>query len=235
MDSTVKILIGIKSCQKDMMGDCHQAIRETWGKNLPSDTDLRFFMGGTTPAVTLQFDEILLSGLDDTYWVLWPKVKKALEYSLQNNYDFSFLCDTDTYLIPMKWRSCGFEQFDFSGRMAPTPGLQMGMTYPRVNLSNGEFADPFYAYMSGGVGYFVSRKAAEIVLADNVYRQSEDVAMGQILGPYIANGRITGSHLPNLEGVGAIHLCCGHFGGGHQGEDRKDPASAMRATHKRTR
>jgi hypothetical protein len=228
----MKILVGVKSCQKDMVGGCHDAIRETWGKSLPEGVDLRFFMGGLTPALPLPADEILLSGLDDTYWVLWPKVKKALEYSIEGGYDFSFLCDTDTYLVPSKWRYCGFDDFDFSGRLS-APTMTIGEVYPRKNLDNGEFADPFYAYMSGGVGYFVSRRAAEVIVADTKYRQSEDVAMGQVLGPLIVEGKMTAAHLPNLEGQGAFHLCCGHFGGGHHGDQRKDPAVAMREMHKR--
>lgn len=235
MGTPVKILIGVKSCQKDMMGGCHEAIRDTWGYNLPDDTTLRFFMGGENPPCSLKADEILLSGLDDTYWVLWPKVVRALAYSVENEYDYSFLCDTDTYIVPARWRNSGFESYDFSGRMAPTPSLEMGKTYPRVDLSNGEFADPFYAYMSGGVGYFVSRRAAILILADTVYRQSEDVAMGQILGPYIAEGRITGAHLPKLEGEGAFHLNCGHFGGGHRDDARMNPATAVRKKHEEMR
>lgn len=244
----MKILIAVKSCQKDMEMGCHQAIRETWAPDLLSDIDLRFFMGGENPcspghAMADPYkkrhpflpDEILLEGLDDTYWVLWPKVKRALQFSIENNYDYTFLCDTDTYLVPPHWYLSGFEKFDYSGRMAPAPGLEMGKPYPRVNLSNGEFADPFYAYMSGGVGYFVSKKAAQIILADTAYRQSEDVASGQILGPLIAQGVVTGAHLPDLEGKGAFHLNCGHFGGGHHGDKRLDPATAMRKKHEEMR
>ena len=44
----MNLAICIKSCQYDKSIGCHSAIRETWGRNLPDNVDLYFFMGGDT-------------------------------------------------------------------------------------------------------------------------------------------------------------------------------------------
>ena len=229
MEKVLKILVATKSCQRDLKAGCHTAIRETWGALLPPDAELRFFVGGEKAPENLAADEVFTPS-DDTYWVLWPKVKAIARYSVEHGYDFTFCCDTDTYVVPSKWRASGFEAYDFCGRMAPL-NQEMGKPYPAVHFDNGEVADPFYAYMSGGVGYFFSRKAAPYIADDTAtHRKSEDVAMGQVCGPLIQKKILTGAHLPLLEDKGSFHLGCGWYGGGHK-DNRLDPAAAMRKKH----
>jgi hypothetical protein len=226
----MKILIGVKSCQRDKTEGCHQAIRETWGKNLPESVDVRFFMGGVeTP--TLETDEVCLP-VDDGYWELTPKTRGIANYAVKENYDFVYLCDTDTYLIVPKLLETPFASFDFSGGHLCNRNSEeniLGKHYPKWVTDRGGVADPFYVYLSGGVGFFLSRKAANEVATTSYYHHSEDVWVGQVLGPLIGDGLMSGGILDGVEGSSAWHLCCGFYGGGHQ--QRLSPADAIRQKH----
>jgi hypothetical protein len=41
----MRLAVCVKSCNRDKANGCHQAIRETWGKDFPSNVDVRFFVG----------------------------------------------------------------------------------------------------------------------------------------------------------------------------------------------
>jgi hypothetical protein len=79
------------------------------------------------------------------------------------------------------------------------------------------------------VGFFLSKKAAEVVATTNYYHHSEDVWVGQVLGPLIERGELRAGLLEGLEGTGSWHLNCGYYGGGHV--ERKSPAEAIRLKH----
>lgn len=226
----MRVLIAIKSCQRDKFDGCHQAIRETWGKDLPAGVDLRFFVGGSQPP-QLEKDEVHLP-VDDGYWELTPKTRGIAAYTVQEGYDFVYLCDTDTYLIPSKLLQSGFEKFDFSGGVSAGPSGEkiFGKPYPRWVTDRGGVADPFYIYLSGGVGFFLSKKAAKEIATTSYYHHSEDVWAGQVMGPFIRAGLLSAGLLNGVEFNSAWHLGCGFYGGGHH--QRLNPGEAIRKKHK---
>ena len=225
----MKLLLAVKSCRRDMQVGCHVAIRETWGANLPEGVDVRFFMGGDGP-ILMEADELLLPVPDD-YWTLTPKTKGICAYTVEHGYDYVYPCDTDTYLIPSRMLESDFAHYDFSGGHLchGEHGKVLGVPYPKWVSPLGGIADPFYAYMSGGVGQFISRKAAQVLATTDYYHHSEDVWVGQVLGPFIERNEMTGAVLVNFEGYAAWHLNCGFYGGGHK--DRLSPAEAVRRKH----
>jgi hypothetical protein len=229
----VKLLLAVKSCRRDQQTGCHEAIRETYAANLPEGVDVRFFMGGEGP-ILMEADEVLLPVPDD-YWTLTPKTKAICRYAVMNEYDFTYTCDTDTYLIPSRMLESEFAKYDFSGGHLchGEHGQELGKPYPGWTSPQGGVADPFYAYMSGGVGMFLSHKAAEMVATTEYYHHSEDVWVGQVLGPFIQNGELTGAVLKNFEYYAAWHLNCGYYGGGHA--ERLSPAEAIRRKHNEPR
>ena len=218
----MKILFAVKSCQKDMREGCHQAIRETWGKGF----DVRFFVGGD--ACPLESDETRLPVPDD-YWTLTPKTKGICAYMVDCHYDYVYLCDTDTYLEVPDLVMSGFQKYDFSGgHLCQTePGQEFGKPYAPWTTDRGGVADPFYVYLSGGVGFFLSRRAAAILYATYYYHHSEDVWVGQVLGPLIERGYIRAGLL-DVEGKCAWHLNCGFYGGNRHPSERLSPAEAVR-------
>jgi hypothetical protein len=229
----LRLLLAVKSCRRDQQTGCHEAIRETWGANLPEGVDVRFFMGGEGP-ILMDADEVLLPVPDD-YWTLTPKTKGICAYTVEHGYGFVYLCDTDTYLVPRRMLESGFWSYDFSGGHLchGEHGQELGKPYPKWVSPQGGVADPFYAYMSGGVGMFLSKRAADIVSLSTYYHHSEDVWVGQVLGPFIQSGLFRGAVLKDFEGYAAWHLNCGYYGGGHA--ERLSPAEAVRRKHNELR
>src|ERR1700693_1584801 len=104
-----KLLIAVKSCQSHWGAGYHDAILNTWGRSLPPDVDLRFFVGGSTVEMSDGHNgHVTILPVKDDYDSLPFKTKAIAEWSSKNDYDFewssrhdydfTFLCDTDTFL-----------------------------------------------------------------------------------------------------------------------------------------
>src|SRR6202030_3250872 len=87
----MRILLGVKSCQRDIY--THEHIRPL---KPAADFDLQFFVGGEP--ISLKGDEILLPCKDD-YSYLVHKTQEMIRWSLQpeHDYDYTFFCDNDTF------------------------------------------------------------------------------------------------------------------------------------------
>jgi hypothetical protein len=182
-----KLLIAIKSCQRDMRESAHRSVRKTWGRDfVAAGIDLKFFVGGDTPPEGLQPDEVWVN-CPDSYVALPYKTIEILRYSLANGYDYTHLLDNDTYTIVERLLACGFEGHDYVG-------LRQVCGWNTVTYN------PF---CHGGYGYFVSRKFAElIVAADPGIQTAEDGFCGDVAA---ANG-IALHHPGNY-----AHHTCWHF------------------------
>lgn len=202
----MKILIAVKSCCRDLDAGFHQAIRETWGKDFdwPGDTvNVRFFIGigDRTTSKNLQ-DETTLP-CPDGYDDLPAKTEEILKWSFLQGYDMTFLCDNDTYIIPDNLNYTTFRNFDYSGRFGPEPVIGTRFSYRDCHEIQHDQCAP---WASGGVGYFISRKAAEIVGRDGIEGWAEDLGIAQTLAPYIEKSEITAADLPDFECVSAWHV-----------------------------
>ncbi len=169
-----KILIAVKSCARDCQNGANDAIRNTWGKGLDG---LYFFMGKSFPYPRM--GEVVL-GCRDDYEGLPQKTKAILRWSIDRAYTNTFLCDTDTFVIPERLLSSGFEAYDLMGWIGG-------------NTDNGKY----YPWPSGGAGYWLSRNAAyAIIRAPEFEEWAEDRMIGQILGPHIKCGNMKAYHHP---------------------------------------
>lgn len=185
----MRLLIAVKSCCSDANRSCHKAIRDTWGKDTAAlGIDLRFFVGegilqseGTEDVVQL--------AIKDDYQSLPYKTREICRYAVACGYDYVFLCDIDTYVIPSKLAQAGFQEVDYFGVIRKP----IGVTY-RYNAKDRQgmdhFVDPCYPWASGGVGYFLSKKAMEIVSGETPDIWAEDLWVGQILGRLERKGEI---------------------------------------------
>jgi len=187
----VRILLAVKSCQAHCIAGYHEAILNTWGKNVPSSVNLQFFIGDTEGYFESKDNQTIYLDAPDDYMSLPLKTKAIVRWSLWNQYDYTFLCDTDTFIIPDRLLRCGFEKFDYSGRFG-TEHLA-GITF-HYQDPKGNYLD-CHPWASGGVGYFLSRKAAEIIVRKQPKVWAEDMFVGQALGPHIQTGVITASDL----------------------------------------
>jgi hypothetical protein len=153
------LLIAIKSCARDMQNLSHQAIRESWGKDVQ---DLRFFIGQEPTGSFAQFQDEINLNVDDSYQGLAKKTRKILEWSLAQGYEFTFLADNDTFAIPDLLLHSKFQNAEYSGKIAPNRGGR-----------------PFL-FCHGGYGYFVSRKLAELAVKTEPTVTDEDRFVGQV-------------------------------------------------------
>ena len=189
------LLIAVKSCQAHR--SYHQAIRDTWGRYFPQ---VIFFMGdGHGHEVE---DEVSLNCPDD-YMSLPTKTKHILSWSLTYR-DFAhvYLCDNDTFVQPSRFANLEYQNYDYSGYMNKL--CPVGETaFYKDHIGVWPNCHP---WTSGGVGYFLSSRAATAVSEQTPDVWAEDLWVGQVIGPEIQAGRFTGSHLENFHEVAAWHM-----------------------------
>lgn len=191
----MKPLIAIKSCGRDAANGFNQAIRDTWKKDARCDS--YFFLGRT--GSPQHADEVVLDCPDD-YRGLPYKTKAICEWAWNKDYTHVFLCDTDTFVSPEKLLDSGFENYDYVGHFNSPRGIP--------NAVYGKC----YSWASGGSGYWLSREAMKLV-ADSDQDSTcpvsgvpcEDLLVGQVLGPLIAQNAIIVSHDPRYSGEIARH------------------------------
>ena len=175
-----KILIAIASCERDSNNGFNQAVRDTWLNN--SKVDYKFFRG--TGNSSNKEDEILLDCPDD-YLSLPYKTHEIMRWAADRDYNYIFKCDTDTYVVLENLLNSDFKNWDYIGHFNAPIGV------PNVVYNK------LYTWASGGSGYFVSNKAANIIASQtsteksvcpNIRIPCEDLWIGQVLGPYIESG-----------------------------------------------
>ncbi len=186
----MKILIAILSCARDAGNGFNQVVRDTWGGHV-SSADLRFFMGHN--AVARHGDEVLLDAGDE-YLELPYKSRELQRWVVSQGYDYTYKCDTDTYVRPQVLLGSGFQEWDYVGVFNGPLGVPNKVDGGWMKRRSGR-EGKFFAWPSGGSGYWVSAKASRIIAAtEEIDDYAEDRWVGQILGPYIARGEIRARH-----------------------------------------
>lgn len=203
----MKFQIIVKSCWRDKERGYHDAIRQTWGSDL-WDRGLGrvlFVMGERpvdVPPSTVNWDEVALDGVDDSYDGLPSKTKAICKmFATLGGNEYIFLCDNDTFLIPERMAEIDLKH-DYVGRFTPGP-CEIGATFRYVD-ARGIHHPLCRPWASGGVGYFLSRKAAGIVAQAEITSWAEDLWVGQVLGA-IEDGGITIGQPPDFECWAAWH------------------------------
>ena len=161
----MRILVAIPSCRAHAA--YQQAQRDTWIRDIPSGINVhcRFFLGresGIESGVVDETGDEVYLGSDafiperglKKYPTLPQKTKQICDYALLAGYDYIFKTDTDTLINIKNLLNSGFANSEYSG----------GYNWEEV----GEFC-------SGGAGYWLSRKAMQIVADSEVEYWAEDV------------------------------------------------------------
>jgi len=193
-----KLLIAISSCQLYEDKGWHAAMRETWlaeAKRL--GVDYKFFFGRTAR----EKDDVVIVNSDDAYFDLTNKQKEKIKWATLQGYEYMFSCFADTYASVERLLASGYENYDYFGDVFCHP--------------NGT------PYCQGGPGYFLSRKAFDILNKATCSYPNEDCWVGDMLagkdiktkdskdfvwlghlpgmGPSKSNTHIS-AHLSNAEG-----------------------------------
>jgi hypothetical protein len=188
----MKLLIAVKSCQADQDRGLHDAIRSTWGAAAKTlGIEVRFFVAASFTAH--QSDEIHLKCQDD-YESLPFKTREICRWAFGKMFSHIFLCDTDTVVSPRKLLASGFEKFDYAGKIDRPLGVPF--SYETISRNGVREVSLRYPWASGGYGYFLSRKAFEMVMTEYPTTWAEDLWVAQILGPSIPKGDIIALSMP---------------------------------------
>lgn len=155
----MKVLIAIVSCHKNLyLRECQ---RKTWVSEISKAIDFRFFIGIGESELTA--DEVKLDCPDD-YTGLPAKVRAICQWAIDNEYDYLFKCDDDTYVRPDRLIQCGFEAHDYMGRLRPPSGAWK------------------HDYALGGPGYWLSIRAMKAIAAAELTEDTiEDRWVGYVL------------------------------------------------------
>ena len=175
----MKLMVCVKSCQRDKDWGYHDLIRGTWGKEARAlGIDVKFFMGKSFNPY--QSDEMHLNCPDD-YDGLPFKTREICKWVSGKMVDFVFLCDTDSYLIPRLMLQTGFEKYDYAGKIDGDP--KVPFKYDAVSRGRVDHIPNCYRWCSGGFGYFLSKRALTEVAYAYPETWAEDLFVGQVLGP----------------------------------------------------
>jgi hypothetical protein len=202
----------------------HQALRDTWLKDLVKfpNMDYRFFIGDDTPVdpeedkkinegfkfwtskskgntshgatqtqlgksyppagYEPQKDEVMVS-CPDGYHYMSYKRKESLRWALEYGYDYIFCASVDVYSRPERLLSSGFQNYDYHGMYCGNLGWAGTDCYIPES------------YIFGG-GYWLSAKAAKIIVNSQVTYWCEDWWIGMALSQPVKRGEIIRNDSP---------------------------------------
>ncbi len=186
-----KLIICVKSCQRDKDLGFHDVIRSTWGKDAKAlGIDVKFFQGKNFSKY--ESDEVHLNCPDD-YDNLPFKTREICKWVSGKLVDYAFLCDTDTFLTMspmMAWfEKISFGRYDYAGKIDRDP--KVPFPYEANSRERYLKMDACYPWASGGYGCFLSRKALTEVAYAYPDTWAEDLWVAQVLGPKFAAGEMT--------------------------------------------
>jgi hypothetical protein len=213
----MSLAVLVKSCHRDLDRGCHEAIRSSWGRDLKAlGVDTFFFMGydpsqqDTRQCRRYISGEVVVDCKDD-YESLPTKTRRMCQWLGSKMFKHVFLCDVDTLIKAKELLATDFESYDYSGKFPN--GAYPGCPPYRHTDDRGNVHRECRGWASGGIGYFLSRRAAELIAATPPTHWAEDFFVGQTLAPEFDAKRMTGatremgngivtSHFPKTSGTG---------------------------------
>lgn len=216
-----KLLICVKSCQRDLARGDHQVIRNTWGKEAKAaGIDVRFFVGQSDLTNRYEPDEVHLK-CEDSYEALPFKTREICRWASAKVLDHIFLCDTDTFLYIPYLLTSGFEKYDFMGFMLHHLGKSF--PYKTTDMRGAPEIHPkCYTWPSGGAGYFLSKRAAVEVANEYPNSWAEDLWVGQVIGPKLEHEKWTAMSTRSNQYTG--NTFSWHFPQSEYGGNKYDPS-----------
>jgi galactosyltransferase len=150
----MKVCIAIKACRTRRDCALRSKQRESWATQ--SSIPVLWFVGNGETVT----DDVIHLDCDDTYNKLIDKTRAMVKYVLDNDYDYAFFTDTDTFICVDKLLASGFEAHDYIGWCRGRD------------------------YAQGGSGYWLSRKAMTALIDDTTpttHTIWEDMHVGHVL------------------------------------------------------
>ena len=181
----MRVLLGVTSCVRDAQNGNNQAIRDTWGKDLPADVDLRFFIGDGT--ATGEDEAHIRRGVQGCV-----DHNRGIDYNAKCNSDQSnsagYVPQTDEVMLPcpdtyfhLVWKvremhrwACS-QNYDYIFKADTDTFVNVSRLlasgFQNYDFSGGP-AGP--GSVAGGGGYWTSRRASGIIAVSPVTYWAED-------------------------------------------------------------
>jgi hypothetical protein len=159
---TVKLLIAIPTKSSQLYQDRMVACQNTWLSGVPHDgtqTNSQVFWHA--------FSDLEL-GLDpNDEQVRIKRTQLMCQYALDHGYDYIFRTDSDAYVWVNRLLACEFEQYDYMGWCVDYPKhIEIGTQGLRT--------------AHGGIGFFLSHKAMQVVVSSTPFKHSDGIYWGDI-------------------------------------------------------
>jgi hypothetical protein len=153
--SSQRILVGVCSARPN--SERRQAVRETWMSCPAENIEIVFFVGQGEHPLEDAGDVVAVQARDD-YDHLPEKVQEFFRAALDRDFDWLFKCDDDTYVDLSRLHELAFRDYDLVGN---------------------DFIESRGA-PSGGAGYFLTRRLAALLAADQRLPKTgaEDLIVG---------------------------------------------------------
>jgi galactosyltransferase len=192
------LTVYVKSCARDRDLGFHTAIRETWGAQLKLlGVETYFCTADPTRLEMCDGDEVNFQNCPDDYMGLPYKTHRICSWASHKYKPMIYLCDNDTLIEPKKlflwFEKIHLNPVDYAGYFCQGDS-EVGKTFYYQDHM-GVYPD-CNTWCSGGVGYFLSWKAASAVASVLPKVWAEDMYVGQVLGPLIRSGDIKARALP---------------------------------------
>lgn len=188
-----KLAILVTSCKRNRHKQ--QAIRDTWAKDARlANIDVFFIEGHSEQSESLLVEDRLLLPVPDTYEYLSHKIWHGVSAALRIlDADYFLKLDDDCILNVQKLLEFSYESFDYIGSDVNL-GSRTAFDWHSTGVFNKQLAglifeiDPEQTWYDGQGGYFLSRKAANIIASTPLPKYQhmlEDYATGRVMS---ANG-----------------------------------------------
>lgn len=202
----MNLAICVKSCHKHLDEGYHEAIRNTWARDLKAlGVETYFFVGqdpsqqDTRRCRRYVSNEVVVDCRDD-YESLPAKTRRICQWVMGKTFERIFLCDTDTYINARAFLMSDFKWYDYAGWFKNNQ-LPSGPPF-KYQDERGNVYSECRAWASGGWGYFLSRRAADVIAATPPTYWAEDLQVGQTLAPLIDKHMLKATNfIPDILGT----------------------------------
>lgn len=188
-----KLAVLVISCKKNRHKQ--QAIRDTWARDARlANIDVYFIEGHPEQSEALLVEDRLILPVPDTYEYLSHKIWHGVSAALRIvDADHYFKLDDDCLLNVQKLLEFSYETFDYIGSDVNL-GSRTAFDWHSTAVFNKQLAglifeiDPEQTWYDGQGGYFLSRKAANLIASTPLSKYQhilEDYATGRVMS---ANG-----------------------------------------------
>jgi hypothetical protein len=188
-----KLAVLVVSCRKNRHKQ--QAIRDTWMKDARlANIDVYFLEGHPEQSAAVVVEDRLILPVPDTYEYLSHKIWHGVSAALRIvDADYYFKLDDDCLLNVQRLLEFAYEKFDYIGSDINL-GSRTAFDWHSTAVFNKQLAglifeiDPEQTWYDGQGGYFLSRKAANLIASTPLAKYQhilEDYATGRVMS---ANG-----------------------------------------------